>query len=140
MGGFGSGRAFAGGGNGGPPAGFTPPSGAGDRGGQVSSSMIGYLLAHQGSAKYLVAATGSQSTAPIIIQTGKAVITIGGFSGNDNAPTLVQFKEMVAKGEVKYVLIGGGGFGRGGSSDIASWVTAHGKAVSGQSGLYLVTA
>ena len=71
--------------------------------------MLAYLLSHQGSAKYLLAATGSQTTAPIIIETGKAVVTIGGFSGRDNSPTVAQLEEMVAKGELKYVLASGNG-------------------------------
>ena len=76
--------------------------------------MIAYLEANQGSAKYLVAATGSQTTAPIIIATGKPVVTIGGFNGGDNAPTVAQLAAMVAAGELKYVLLGGGGGGPGG--------------------------
>jgi 4-amino-4-deoxy-L-arabinose transferase-like glycosyltransferase len=55
-------------------------------GGGVSTAAIEYLVAHQGSAKYLVAASGSQTTASIIIATGKPVVTVGGFSGNDAAP------------------------------------------------------
>jgi 4-amino-4-deoxy-L-arabinose transferase-like glycosyltransferase len=130
-----SGAAPRGSSAGGPPA--SAAGGGGDA--QVSSSLVSYLLAHQGSAKYLVAADTSHTTAPIIIQTGKAVVTIGGFNGADNAPTLAQLEAMVADGQLKYVLISGNGGGRG-NSDIATWVTAHGTAVSGQSGLYLVTA
>jgi 4-amino-4-deoxy-L-arabinose transferase-like glycosyltransferase len=123
-----------------------PPAGGVMRGGrdsQVSASLISYLVKHQGSAKYLVAATSSHTTAPIIIQTGKAVVTIGGFSGGDNAPTLAQLKAMIAAGELKYVLVAGAGAGGGpdrGSSAITSWVTSHGKQVSGQPGLYAVSA
>ena len=166
--GFGGGR----GGSGGPPSGFggpggaprsgaalpsaTPPSGAsssgggfggpGGGGGSVSDSLVSYLEAHQGSAKYLVAANGSMTTAPIIIKTGKAVVTIGGFNGADPAPTVSRLQAMVAKGELRYVLIGGGGGpgGRGGSDAIATWVQQHGTAVTGVSTsggtLYRVTA
>lgn len=110
----------------------TPPSGqrGGGMGGGVSDEAIAYLEANQGSAKYLLAATGSQTTSSIIIQTGKAVVTIGGFSGNDPAPTVSQLSQMVASGELKYVLIGGGGPG-GGSSEISRWVQEHGTAVTG---------
>jgi 4-amino-4-deoxy-L-arabinose transferase-like glycosyltransferase len=98
----------------------------------TSSALISYLEAHQGSAKYLVAATGSQTTAAMIIATGKPVVTIGGFSGNDNAPTVAQLAAMVKAGELRYVLIGGGGgMGRGGSSELSAWVQAHGTAVEG---------
>ena len=113
-------------------------------GGSVSSTMLTYLLAHQGSAKYLVAADGSQATASIIMATGKPVVTIGGFSGNDPAPTVAQLAAMVAKGELKYVLVGGGGGPGGGGSAITTWVQQHGKAVTsvGTSGgtLYAVSA
>jgi 4-amino-4-deoxy-L-arabinose transferase-like glycosyltransferase len=147
--GFGGGRGF-----GGPPSGFggpggasaggnalpsgAPPAGAGAPtrgGGAVSSALVEYLEAHQGSAKYLVAASGSMTTAPIIIQTGKAVVTIGGFNGADPAPTVAQLERMVAKGELRYVLLGGGFRGPGGdsSSALGAWVKQHGKAVSGVS-------
>jgi 4-amino-4-deoxy-L-arabinose transferase-like glycosyltransferase len=113
------------GGGGGRPAG-----GGGMGGGQVSSELISYLQAHQGSARYLVAATGSQTTAPIIIQTGKAVITIGGFTGSDPAPTAAQLAKLVADGELSYVLIGSQrGAPGGSSSDVTAWVQAHGTAV-----------
>src|SRR4051794_33318981 len=106
--GFGGGR----GGSGGPQSGFggpggaprsgarlpsaTPPSGAtssgagfggGRSGGSVSDSIVAYLEAHQGSAKYLVAANGSMTTAPIIIKTRKAGGAIGGLHRPHPAPT-----------------------------------------------------
>ena len=34
---------------------------------------------------------------------------MGGFNGSDNAPTVAQLQRMVAKGELKYVLLGGRG-------------------------------
>ena len=96
--------------------------GGGMGGGQVSSELISYLQAHQGSARYLVAATGSQTTAPIIIQTGEAVITIGGFNGSDPAPTAAQLAKLVADGELSYVLIGG----QGGGPAVVVFVGRHG--------------
>jgi hypothetical protein len=114
---------------------------SGGMGGQLSSSVIAYLEQHQGSAKYLLAASGSQTTAPIIIETGRAVVTIGGFNGGDPAPTVTQLAAMVASGELKYVLIpggsgagapgGSGAGGHSGTSAIATWVKAHGTAVTG---------
>ena len=104
----------------------------------TDSALIAYLEAHRGSAKYLVAAFGSQSSASIIIATGEPVITIGGFNGSDPAPTLAQFEALVAHGEVRYVLVsgngtsgaaGGPGGATGGGQSIASWVTTNGKEV-----------
>ena len=47
------------------------------------------------------------------------MVTIGGFNGQDTAPTAAQLAKMVADGEIKYVLLGSGGMaaaGGGGSS------------------------
>ena len=99
-------------------SGFGGPGGGGMGGqGSVSTETIAWLQAHQGSAKYLVAATGSQTTAGIIIASGEPVVTIGGFNGGDPAPTVAQLEAMVKAGELKYVLVGGGmGGGPGGGS------------------------
>jgi hypothetical protein len=52
---------------------------------------------------------------------------------------------MVAKGELRYVVIGSGGGGPGGTSDaLSTWVKAHGTAVTsvtvGGGTLYRVSA
>ena len=87
------------------------PGGGGGGGGgasTVNESLVKYLEKHQGSATYLVAVNGSQSAAPFILESGKAVIAMGGFGGSDPAPTLSEFKHMVAAGEVHYVYVSGG--------------------------------
>ncbi len=130
---------------GGSPGGAQMMPGAGGMGGSISSATVSYLVAHQGTAKYLLAATGSQTTASVIIQTGKAVVTIGGFSGSDAAPTVSELAQMVASGELRYVLLSGSGGGPGGgNSAITQWVQEHGTAVTdvetGSGTLYRVTA
>lgn len=72
-------------GNGGPGGGGVPGAVT-----EVSAAPVSYLEKNQGSATYLVATVGSQSSSSIILATGEAVITIGGFSGRDPAPTLAQ--------------------------------------------------
>jgi 4-amino-4-deoxy-L-arabinose transferase-like glycosyltransferase len=128
-------------GNGGPEAGL---AGGGPGGGAaVDARLIGYLEANQGSSTFLVAAFGAHASAPIIIATGKPVVTVGGFNGGDPAPTLRQFQALVANGKVRFVLVGGGGFGGGfgggggggggraggGNASITDWVTANAKLV-----------
>jgi 4-amino-4-deoxy-L-arabinose transferase-like glycosyltransferase len=132
-----AGPASAGGGGmgGGARPSSSPPSGAsqparpsgGMGGGSLGSEAIAWLQANQGSATYLLAAVGSQSTSQIIIDTGEPVVTIGGFGGRDPAPTVSQLEQLVADGELKYVLLSGSG--AGGSSDITTWVQEHGTAV-----------
>lgn len=107
------------------------------RGQTADAALVAYLEANQGDATYLVAAFSSMSSSSIIIESGKPVITIGGFSGSDPAPTLEQFTELVRTGQVRYVLVGGGGpggmgggpGGRGSNSSISSWVTQNGTVV-----------
>jgi 4-amino-4-deoxy-L-arabinose transferase-like glycosyltransferase len=115
----------------------TGPSGGMGGSGSLGSEAIAWLQANQGSATYLLAAVGSQTTAQIIIDTGEPVVTIGGFNGQDPAPTVSQLAKLVADGELKYVLLsasgGAGGPGGGGSSDITTWVQEHGTAVDGVS-------
>jgi 4-amino-4-deoxy-L-arabinose transferase-like glycosyltransferase len=125
----------------GPGAGSAGRTGAGIGRGTVSTALISYLRSHQGSAKYLVAVSGSQASAPIILATGQPVITMGGFNGSDPAPTLAQLQALVSSGQVHYILLGGGGPGAGGGapggnqagnanrSAIDQWVTSHGTVV-----------
>jgi hypothetical protein len=49
-------------------------------------------------------------------------MSIGGFTGSDNSPTLAQFQNYVADGEVHYFIAGGGS---GTASEITAWVEAH---------------
>jgi hypothetical protein len=124
------------------PSGGGLPGGGGPGGSTAASgALIGYLEANREGAEYLVAAFGSQASAPIIIASGQPVITIGGFNGGDPAPTLAQFEQLVAQHKVRYILIGGGGFGgspnRGGAgsgnTSISQWVTTNGTQVAATS-------
>ncbi|MFF4402221.1 ArnT family glycosyltransferase [Streptomyces sp. NPDC001480] len=154
-GGFPGGR--QGGGNaeaGGPPSGTnggTPPGGTGSgtgtgtrtggpggggMGGGASSELIAYLKKHQDGAKWLLAVSNSQSAAQIELSTRQPVISMWGFTGSDNAMTVAKLEELVKKGELHYVQVGGGGMGGGPgggnnslSSAVTSWVQKHGTAV-----------
>ncbi|MFI5003802.1 MAG: glycosyltransferase family 39 protein [Solirubrobacterales bacterium] len=96
-------------------AGAGPP-GVGGIGG-ASKRVIAYLEAHRDGTKYLVAASGSIAAAPIILATHQLVVTIGGFSGQDPAPTVAQLEQLISSGQLRYVFGGArapiGSFGRG---------------------------
>lgn len=51
-----------------------------------------------------------------------------GFFGTDKEITLDKFKELVIKGEVRYVMVGGQGGGS--NNDIMNWVKNNGKVVA----------
>jgi 4-amino-4-deoxy-L-arabinose transferase-like glycosyltransferase len=114
------------------------PAGAGSRGApggglggnQVDTALVRYLEAHQGTALYLVATASSQNASSIIIATGKPVMALGGFSGNDAILTTAQLAQLVASGKVHYFLIQSGGMGGNGSnSALMQWVQTHGTVV-----------
>jgi 4-amino-4-deoxy-L-arabinose transferase-like glycosyltransferase len=70
-------------------------------------ALVRYLEAHRGGARYLVAANGSMTAAPIVLASHQPVIAIGGFGGGDPAPTTDQLKRLIQTRQVRYVLVGG---------------------------------
>ncbi|MCR9037819.1 glycosyltransferase family 39 protein [Bacillus sp. L381] len=106
----------------------TSKKGMGMNNASVNGKLINYLEKHNAGADYLFATTDSNTAAPYIIKTKKAVMAIGGFSGSDPAITLSQFKKLVKEGKVKYFLTSG--MGKGGNNDIVQWVEKNGKKVS----------
>ncbi len=68
---------------------------------------------------------GAESAAPFQLASGEPIMAIGGFNGTDQAPTLAQFKKMVAAHEVHYFIGANGhtfGGGSGDAAQITSWV------------------
>ncbi|MFI1353192.1 ArnT family glycosyltransferase [Streptomyces sp. NPDC020898] len=109
--------------------------GGGGMGGGADSELITYLKKHQDGAKWLLAVSNSQGAAQLIVSSGEPVISMWGWTGTDKAMTLAKLKELVKKGELHYVQLGGGMGGRGGtdgadlSSEVTAWVQEHGTAV-----------
>ncbi|MEU3981457.1 glycosyltransferase family 39 protein [Streptomyces sp. NPDC026672] len=124
--GFPGGTGFPGGG--GPLGGG--PSGEGGGGGlgglldgtAVSAEAKKLLKTDAGKYTWVAASIGSQNAASYQLATGEPVMAIGGFNGTDPSPTLAQFKKDVADGRIHY-FVGGGG--RGGGSDVTTWVEAN---------------
>ncbi|SEC52460.1 4-amino-4-deoxy-L-arabinose transferase [Streptomyces sp. PAN_FS17] len=119
----------------------TRPGGAGGggfgggMGGGASSELIAYLKKHQDGAEWLLAVSSSQSAAQLILSSGEPMISMWGWSGSDKAMTLARLKELVKKGELHYIQIGGGGMGGGPggggdvSTEVTEWVQKNGTAV-----------
>jgi 4-amino-4-deoxy-L-arabinose transferase-like glycosyltransferase len=102
---------------------------------QVSSAMISYLKKHQDGATWLVAVATDQTASSIILESGEPVISMGGWSGSDNAMTLAKLKSLVKSGKLHYIVVGDSGQGSS-NSEISTWVKKNGTAVSAYSGLY----
>ncbi|MDQ0029518.1 glycosyltransferase family 39 protein [Arthrobacter bambusae] len=69
----------------------------------------------QGSTtKWSAATVGANSAAALELGSNTSVMAIGGFSGSDPFPTLDQFKQMVASGQISYFVPGSPFGGPGG--------------------------
>ncbi|MFI5962253.1 ArnT family glycosyltransferase [Streptomyces asoensis] len=120
-------------------AGGRAGAGAGS-GSQVSSAMITYLKKHRDGATWLVAVATDQTASSVILESGEPVISMGGWSGSDDAMTLARLKSLVKAGSLHYVVVGDGGGQGSSAAEVAAWVEANGTAVSAYSGLYRLDA
>ncbi|MGK2870436.1 MAG: ArnT family glycosyltransferase, partial [Mycobacterium sp.] len=76
--------------------------------------------------RWAAATVGSMMAGDLELKSGASIMSIGGFAGGDDAPTLQQFQEYVAAGDVRY-FIAGERFGPPGERDgsgtqITEWV------------------
>jgi hypothetical protein len=90
-----------------------------------------YLTAHREGARYLFAVQGWTAAGPYILATGQPVLPMGGFSGSVPEPTLARVEQLVATGQLRFFMLGGGGFagpgglgtrGGGETAQIEAWV------------------
>jgi 4-amino-4-deoxy-L-arabinose transferase-like glycosyltransferase len=68
--------------------------------------LFAFLQQHTRGETYLLATPNARLAAPIIIHTGKAVMAVGGFSGEDRIVSPAQLRSMVAAHQVRYILLG----------------------------------
>ena len=83
------------------------------------SAVTKYLVAHRENEKWLVATPSAMTAGQIIIDTGEAVMALGGFSGGDVILDAAAWDKLVASGEVRYALLQNGAGPGGGSGLIA---------------------
>lgn len=111
----------------------SPPQGQPNNGGRggdrsVNAEMLAFLQANTQDVKYLIAVPSSQQGAQYVIETGRPVLYMGGFGGQDEVVTVEDLKEMVANGELRYILYGGD---RGNKQDISNWLSSSCSVVEG---------
>ncbi|MFB9923548.1 glycosyltransferase family 39 protein [Amycolatopsis halotolerans] len=105
-------------------------------GGPQQSNVELNRLLETTTTKWAAAETGAMQAAGLALNSGKPVLAVGGFSGSDPAPTLAQFQQYVASGDIHYFVVsarggrGGPGGSRGTSGKITSWVEQHFRATS----------
>jgi 4-amino-4-deoxy-L-arabinose transferase-like glycosyltransferase len=91
----------------------------GGRGSNVNPELISYLEANTQNVEYLVAVPSSQQGSVLVLATGRPVLYMGGFGGQDDVVSAEDLAQMVVDGELRYVLYGGD---RGNKQDIANWL------------------
>jgi 4-amino-4-deoxy-L-arabinose transferase-like glycosyltransferase len=78
---------------------------------QPSAAMVATLSAGADRYRWVAATVGANSAAGYQLATQRPVMAIGGFNGTDPAPTLAQFKKLVAAHQIHYFISSGFGFG-----------------------------
>lgn len=90
-------------------------------GSNVNTELVAFLEENTQNMKYLVAVPSSQQGSTLVLATGRPVLYMGGFGGQDEVVTVDDLAAMIANGELKYVMYGDI---RGGNEDITSWLNA----------------
>jgi hypothetical protein len=101
-----------------------------------TKTLIAYLKSQRHDERFLLAAA-EQGEAAQLIMAGESALPMGGFSGQAPFPTSNQLASLVAKRQLRFVMVGGGrGFGGFGGNNAASdnnsvetWVTSNCQAV-----------
>jgi len=104
------------------------PQGQGQPKETIDTKLLAYLTANNTGEKFLFATTNVGTAEAYIIQSGQAVMAMGGFSGSDPILTVDKLKQMIANNEIKYFLSSSGGPGRG-NKDVQTWISQNGKVV-----------
>lgn len=125
----------AGGSSGGPMAVSGPaqqhdigPGPGGGPGGRFDQAALVDLLSGLDN-RWAAATVGSMLAGDLELESGASVMSIGGFAGGDNSPTLAQFQGYVAAGDVRFFIagdrMGPPGQRDGSAAEITAWVQQH---------------
>lgn len=119
------------------PGGGGSAGGAGGllNGAEPSDELTDLVIQNADEYTWVAAATGANQAAGYQLAAEEPVMSIGGFNGTDPSPTLEEFQNLVAEGQIHYYIgtgSNGPGGGPGGSSDgssssaeISEWVEAN---------------
>jgi 4-amino-4-deoxy-L-arabinose transferase-like glycosyltransferase len=106
---------------------------------EEQSLVSAYLRAHQGSARYEVAAVSATGIGSLIVQDARPVLVLTSY-GSRVFTSVARLERLIADGKVRYAFLNAR-CGRHGTSlnpacsAPAKWVRAHGTDVSAQAGL-----
>jgi 4-amino-4-deoxy-L-arabinose transferase-like glycosyltransferase len=66
--------------------------------------ILAYTQANTDADDYLLATLNARGAAPYILETGRKVLTFGGFGGRDNVVSVDDLMEMIEIGELRFIL------------------------------------
>lgn len=90
-------------------------------------AVLAYTLANTAPDSYLLATNNARGAAPFILETGRPVLTFGGFSGGDNVVDLGGLQAMLESGELRFIL----GLPQG-KPEISQWMVNNCAVVDAQ--------
>jgi 4-amino-4-deoxy-L-arabinose transferase-like glycosyltransferase len=90
--------------------------------GEVQPGLLDYLESHTQDTRYLVAVPSANAGSSLVLATGRPVLYMGGFSGNDPVVDAGSLAELVKNGELRYVLMQGN---QAVGSEISTWLKAN---------------
>ncbi|OPY60828.1 MAG: Dolichyl-phosphate-mannose-protein mannosyltransferase [Pelotomaculum sp. PtaU1.Bin065] len=104
--------------------------GGGMNSSSINTKLLEYVTRNNTGEAYLFMTPEASTAESYIIETGQAVVAMGGFSGSDPILTAEKLAQMVADKKVKFFLIpSSGSGGRGGGSEVMDWIRANGTEV-----------
>jgi 4-amino-4-deoxy-L-arabinose transferase-like glycosyltransferase len=86
---------------------------------KANGDLLAYLQANTQDTEYMVAVPSSHDGSPLVLATGRPVLYMGGFGGADPVIDAAGLAELVANGDLRYVLFSGG---RNEKRDVAQWL------------------
>lgn len=90
--------------------------------GLVQTAMLDYLEANTKDIKYLLAVPSANVGKEWVLATGRPVLYMGGFSGNDAVVNAASLAALVKNGELRYVLMSGN---QGSKPGITTWLNKN---------------
>ncbi len=86
-----------------------------------------FLLNNSHREQFILAVSSANEASQIILDTGQAVMAVGGFMGMEKILTAADFEQMVNKGKVRYIMVSP--MFANSQPELYTWVTSHGKIV-----------
>lgn len=103
---------------------------------QINPALLAYLQAHTQGTYYLMAVPSSMQGADYVLATGRPVLYMGGFMGQDQVLTPESLATLVATGRLRYIYWNaagnrGGGGQFGGQAEVTRWIFSQCQVVQG---------